>query len=35
MGQPERFPFFEASLQTDGGFEMVYESEGVLIYRPK
>lgn len=35
VGQPERFPFFEASLKADGGFEMLYESEGVLIYRPK
>lgn len=35
MGQPERFPFFEASLTADSGFEIVYESEGVLIYRPK
>lgn len=35
LGQPERFPFFEASIKADAGFEMVYESEGVLIYRPK
>ena len=35
VGQPETFPFFEASLRADSGFEMVYESEGVLIYRPK
>lgn len=35
LGQPEKFPFFEASINADAGFEMVYESEGVLIYRPK
>jgi hypothetical protein len=35
MGEPDTFPFFEASIKADGGFEMVYESEGVLIYRPK
>jgi hypothetical protein len=35
LGQPEKFPFFEASINADAGFEMVYESEGVLIYQPK
>jgi hypothetical protein len=35
MGEPETFPFFEASLESDSAFERVYESEGVLIYRPR
>ena len=35
LGEPETFPFFEASIKADSGFEMVYESEDVLIYRPK
>ncbi len=35
LGEPQSFPFFEASLKADSGFEMVYESDGVLIYRPK
>jgi Dolichyl-phosphate-mannose-protein mannosyltransferase len=35
MGEPQTFPFFEASIKTDDGYEMVYESEGVLIYRSK
>lgn len=35
IGEPETFPFFESSLKSDNAFEMVYESEGVLIYRPR
>jgi len=33
VGRERTFPFFEASVKTNG-FETVYESEGVLIYRP-
>lgn len=35
LGVSEKFPYFEASIKADPGFEMVYESDGVLIYRPK
>lgn len=33
VGPQRTFPYFEASV-TENGFETVYESEGVLIYRP-
>jgi len=34
LGDAETFPFFESSVQAKN-FETVYESDGVIVYRPK
>jgi hypothetical protein len=34
-GMPKTFPYFESSLQRDAGFENIYQTDGVLIYKRK